>query len=170
MLALGCALSVASAAAGAVSQGDLQATTQALGFLDALNNRPVVAIAVVAASNDADKRQEAQAVAGLLGAMRIGKGAAIHTGVMTPDELAQGAQRPDALYLMPGASASPRIVDFVKRRRVVSLSNDPTCLSSDACVLMVRGGEGVDIVFDTALADAAGARFASVFTMMVKRK
>ncbi len=35
---------------------------------------------------------------------------------------------------------------------------------------MVRTGSGVEIVLQTALADVVGARFSTVFMMMVKRQ
>jgi len=62
------------------------------------------------------------------------------------------------------------IIDVVRRRRVVSISSDPACLETKCCVLMVHSNGKVDIVLDTALADAAGAHFSPVFAMMVKRK
>jgi hypothetical protein len=37
-------------------------------------------------------------------------------------------------------------------------------------VLMVRTGQRVEISLNTELADAVGARFSLVFTMVVKRK
>jgi hypothetical protein len=43
-------------------------------------------------------------------------------------------------------------------------------MDARCCVLMVQAGSSVNIVLDTALADAAGAQFSSVFTMMVKRR
>ncbi len=67
-------------------------------------------------------------------------------------------------------AASADVSDYVRQNRVVSISSDPACLDAQCCVLMVRSGSGVDIVLDTAMADAAGARFSSVFTMMVKRR
>jgi hypothetical protein len=60
--------------------------------------------------------------------------------------------------------------DFIRRRHIISISNDPACLGAGCCVLMVRTTGTVEIVLDTALADSVGARFSTVFAMMVKRK
>jgi hypothetical protein len=35
---------------------------------------------------------------------------------------------------------------------------------------MIRTGRGVEIILQTSLADAVGARFSAVFSMMVKRQ
>ena len=86
-------------------------------------------------------------------------------------DLARSTQRFDVLYLMPGPSTnSIVVVGYVRQHRVVSISSDPACLTVQCCVLMVRAGSSTEIVLDTELAAATGARFSSVFTMMVKRK
>ena len=90
--------------------------------------------------------------------------------------LAQAQDRLDVLFIADGGSAPiprtrRRIIDVVRwRRRVISISSDPACLETKCCVLMVHSNGKVDIVLDTALADAAGAHFSPVFAMMVKRK
>jgi hypothetical protein len=85
--------------------------------------------------------------------------------------LAQFASRVDALFLLPGSSKDQAaITEFMRRRHLVSISNDPACMDAKCCVLMVRTTGGVEIVLDTQLAEAVGAHFSSVFTMMVKRK
>ena len=71
---------------------------------------------------------------------------------------------------LPGAANAQAIADIVRRRHVISISTDPACLDSKCCVLMVHAERKVEIVLDTALADAAGAHFSSVFAMMVKRR
>lgn len=153
--------------AAAVSRNDLQAAMRALGFLDSLQKRGTIAIAVI---HDGGHNGEALGIAHMLESMRVGSGGAIRANAMTPDELMQSANRPDVIYLLPSAATLPRIAGFVRHNRVVSISNDPACLAAGVCVLMVRGGGGVDIVLDTGLAKEAGAQFASVFVMMVKRK
>jgi hypothetical protein len=62
------------------------------------------------------------------------------------------------------------IVEFHAVVILVSISNDPACMDAKCCVLMVRTVGGVEIVLDTQLAEAVGAHFSSVFTMMVKRR
>jgi hypothetical protein len=75
------------------------------------------------------------------------------------------------LYLMAGASShSAIILDCVRRHHLVTLSDDPLCAVTQCCVIAVRAGPRVEISLNTALADAVGARFSLVFTMVVKSK
>ena len=160
-------------AAGAADIGlaDLQAATRSLGFLDSLQNRTTISIAVVYGASVRDGKSTASQIAGMLASLRGPGSSTIRTNIVPVEELAQNSQPYDALYLMPGVAASGgTITEYVRRQHVLSISSDPACLNANCCVLMVQAGSGVSIVLDTALADAVGARFASVFTMMVKRK
>jgi hypothetical protein len=72
---------------------------------------------------------------------------------------------------MPGMSAeAPAIVEAIRRRHILSVSNDPTCLETNCCVLMVRANPQVEIILNSAMAQAVGADFSTVFAMIVKRK
>jgi hypothetical protein len=158
-------------AADTVALADLQAATRTLGFVDALQNRSTISIGVVYGAGVRDGKNSAAQTAAALTAMRGPGSSAIRANVLTVDELAQSAQRFDALYLMPGLAAnSDQIANTVRRQHVVSISNDYACLDAKYCVLMVQAGSGVNIVLDTALSAAAGVQFSSVFTMMVKRR
>ena len=160
-----------TAYAADVGLADLQAATRSLGFLDSLQNRATISIAVVYGANVRDGKSAAARIAGILATMRGPGSSTIRANIVPVEELAQNGQPYDALYLMPGIAASGgTIAEYVRRQHVVSISSDPACLSANCCVLMVQAGSGVSIVLDTALANAVGARFASVFTMMVKRK
>ena len=157
------------AAAGEVTPADLQAAMRALGFLTALQNRPSIAVGVV--YHDADSKLQAARVAAML--MRQGGpgSATVAASVMAVQDLPQSAQHVDALYLLSLPPESGRsVADFVKRESVVSISADPACLDEQACVLMVQARSNMTIVLDTALAQAAGAKFSAVFTMLVKRR
>ena len=72
-------------------------------------------------------------------------------------------------YLIPGTTSSA-IVDVARRRHLLVMSNDPTCLDQRSCMLMVRDTGRVEIVLDSALAQSAGVSFSSVFTMMVQHR
>jgi len=158
-------------AAEAITQADLQAATRSLGFLDSLQNRTTIFIGVVYGAGVRDGKSAAVQIAGTLASMRGPGSSTIRTSIVPVDELAQNTQQYDALYLMPGIAASGgTIAEYVRRQHTVSISSDPACLNANCCVLMVQAGSGVSIVLDTALATAAGVKFASVFAMMVKRK
>jgi hypothetical protein len=159
------------AQAADVPPADLQAATRSLGFLDSLQKRSTISIGVVYGAGVRDGKISAAQTAGTLASMRGPGSSTIRANVVTVEELAQNAQRFDALYLMPGLAANgAQIADAVRRQHVVSISNDTACLDARYCVLMVQAGSAVNIVLDTALSAAAGAQFSSVFTMMVKRR
>ncbi len=101
-----------------------------------------------------------------------GPGSSTVTATMVAvQELSQSALHVDALYLMPlPPDGGHTVSDFVKRQGVVSISNDPGCLEAQACVLLIQARSNMTIVLDTTLAQAAGAKFSAVFTMLVKRR
>ena len=170
---LGCLLAAGALGASAqpvVSRSDLEAALRALGFLDNLPRDGRISIAIVYLSSSGEKSQ-ADEIASSLNAMAGPNSAALLAQPVAAEDLFRTQGRIDALYILPGTSSSaPAIGEFVRRRHVVSISNDPACLSARCCVLMVRTGNEVEIVLDTALADSAGAQFSTVFSMMVKRK
>jgi hypothetical protein len=158
-------------AAEDVTVSDLQAMTRSLGFLDTLRRDGTIAIGVVYAPNVPNARMLAARAAESLRAIPGPNSAALRPEIIAVEELAQFPGRLDAVFLMPGVSAPEHgMADTVRRRRLVSISNDPACLDAKCCVLMVGTTGSVEIVLDTAQADAVGAHFSSVFVMMVKRR
>jgi hypothetical protein len=90
--------------------------------------------------------------------------------LISTNELSQFQGHLDVLFLMVGASShSVVILDCIRRHHLVSLSDDPLCAETQCCVITVHAGPRVEISLNSALADAVGARFSLVFTMMVKR-
>lgn len=162
------------ARAAGVALADLQAATRSLGFLQTIQSRPTISIGVVYSAGVRDGKNSAAQAADAL-AMMHGPGSpgfsTIRASIVAIDELAQNATHFDVLYVMPGVGANgARVADAVRRKHIVSISSDPACLDANYCVLMVRAGSASDIVIDTALADAAGIQFPSLFTMLVKHK
>jgi hypothetical protein len=158
---------VAAPATEAVSAADLQAAAQTLQFLESLPRSGALKVGVVYGSD----RAAADEAARSFGALPAPNATRFDVTTIPAAELQRYAGPLDLLLLLPGTSASASaIADTVRARHVASISSDPGCLLSHCCVLMVRSGERMDIVLDTALADAANARFSMVFTMMVKRK
>lgn len=167
-LALGVAL---PSQAAEVAPRDLQAAVRTLGFLDTLQKRASVTVGVVYRGGDADSKSLAVRTAGLLSKLPGPASSTIEATPVAASDLASQGAHFDALYVLPAIADGARPVsEFVKRQHVVSISNDPACLDTQCCVLMVKAGSNVDIVLDTAMAQAAGAKFSAVFTMMVKRK
>jgi hypothetical protein len=163
------ALFAAAANAAEVSPADLSAAVRSLGFLASLQNRPVIQIGVVYNGADAASRAQALRVAGELSRLAGPGSASISAAPVAVQDLA--AQRFDALYLLTLPPETGRSVsDYIRRQGVVSVSSDPQCLDAEICVLMVQSRSTMSVVLDTALAKAVGARFSTVFTMLVKRK
>jgi hypothetical protein len=154
-----------------VTRADLQAAARALGFLDTLPHDGAIAVGVVYATAAPDgKVQALQAAEHLRGIP--GPGTASFQPTLIPIEtLSQNADRLDALFLMPDVlGAASTIAETARRRRLVTISDDPSCLEAKCCVLMVRADRRVEIVLDTEFADAVGAHFPSVFLMLVTRR
>ena len=154
-----------------VAPADIQAAVHTLGFLDSLQHHTSIAMAVVYRAGDGESKALAQRTATILAASKAPNGSSIETSVVAANELEAAGRHFDAIYLVSGVAESSRpVIEFVRRQRVPSISNDPACLTSECCVLMVRAGARTEIVLDTSLAQATGATFSSVFMMMVKRK
>ncbi len=166
-----CALAAQSAMAADVVSGDIEAAIRALGFLDSLQRRPSIAVAVVYKGGDAESKALAQRTAAIMSGLPGPNGASISVAVVAANELAQVPHRMDAIYLVPGAADQGRMVaDYARRQHVVTVSSDPACLGAQCCALMVRAAARTEIVLDTAVAHETGASFSSVFMMMVKRR
>ena len=161
----------ALAAATEISADDLQAVTRALGFLDTLPKDGTIAVGVVYA---ADASPAAAQTVDKLNAIPGPNSATFKAQSIAVDRLAANQDRLDALLLEDGVCVDPAnaqaVGEVVRKRHIVSISTSPACLESKCCVLMVHTDRKVEIVLDTALAEAAGARFSSVFAMMVKRR
>jgi hypothetical protein len=163
--------SPANATAPDVTVEDLQAVVRSLGFLETLPRDGTIAIAIVYSQNQPEGEALAKQTAQRLAAMPGPNSSVFQPAILPASALARRDGRLDVALLMPGTSAdAAAIIDAVRSRRIVSISVDPICLDAKYCVLMVRAERRVEIVLDTALAEQAGARFSSVFLMMVKRK
>ncbi len=166
-----CVIAAQPATAAEVVPGDIEAAVRALGFLDSLQRRPSITVAVVYKGGDAESKSTAQRTAGVMNSLQGPNGASISVLVVAVNELAQMPPRMDAIYLVPGAADQGRAVaDYARRQHVVTVSSDPACLDAQCCALMVRAAARTEIVLDTAVAHETGASFSSVFMMMVKRR
>jgi len=160
-----------SASAAEVSSADLQAAMRALGFLTSLQNRSSITVGVVYVGGDADSKALAGRTVAMLTRLKGPGSSTVSANMVTVQELAQNAVHVDALYLMPlPPDGGHTVSDFVRRQSVVSISNDPGCMEAQACVLLVQARSNMSIVLDTTLAQAAGVKFSTVFTMLVKRR
>jgi len=166
---VGCLLSVSAGHAADATPADLEASLRALGFLSSLQNRSAILIGVIYNGSDpASRAQAARAAADL--SHLAGPGSSTVTAIpVAAQDL--GAQKFDAVYLMSlGPEAGRVTADYVRHQSVVSVSSDAQCLDAQTCVLLVQARTNMSVVLDTALAKQVGAKFSTVFTMLVKRK
>jgi hypothetical protein len=162
---------IVPARASDVSLTEAQAAVRALGFLDTLQGHSSVVIGVTYRSGDTASKAAASRTATILAKLPGPGSSNVSADIIAVNELSDAPRHYDALYLMPGLKEQGRAVgDFVRHQHIVSISNDSTCLDGQFCVLMIRANSGIEIILDTALAQAVQAKFSSVFTMMVKRK
>jgi len=167
--ALGLLLSFPASAAD-VTQGDVEAAVQTFGFTEGLIKHSAVTVSVVYKAGDAASKALALRTAAVFSGQTGPRSLTIVAGAVSNAELAQNPRRVDVLYVLPGMGEGGRAIsDYVRHQHVLSVSNDPACLNTQCCVLMVRGDDG-NIVLDSGLAKDADMKFAAVFTMMVKRK
>lgn len=161
----------AHAATNQISVENLQAAMRTLSFLESLPKDGDIVVGVVYPSDIPTAKALAIETAKDLGAMDGPNSRTLRPVVLSTTDLAQFRDHLDVVYLVAGApNHSEEIVSALRRLRVVSISDDPACAYTKCCVLMVSTGQRVEISLNTALADAVGARFSLVFTMVVNRK
>jgi hypothetical protein len=162
---------ISAAAADDVSLADLKAATRSLGFLQNPQHNNDFVVGIVYVTGSAGSKTLGQQTADRIRALPGPKDSGLKTEIITVNDLANHADRLDALYLLPGTSAgASAIIDMARRKHLLVMSNDPACLDQHCCMLMIRDTGRVEIVMDSALAQSAGVTFSSVFAMMVKHK
>ena len=153
------------------SVDNLQAAVHTLSFLESLSKEGTIVVGVIYPSDIPTTEVLARETATAIGTMHGPNSRTLQAMVLSTNSLAQFEGHLDLIFLVVGA---PKHADVIlatmRRRRLVSISDDPTCADTNCCVLMVRTGQRVEISLNTALAGAVGARFSLVFTMVVKRK
>jgi hypothetical protein len=157
-------------AAEPISIDNLQAAMQTLNFLESLPKEGPVTIGVIYASEIPNSQTLATETAKAIGAMRGPNNRDVQAVALSIDDLSHYAGHLAVIFLLFGASNhADAIMTAVRRLRALSISDDPACLATKCCVLLVRSAQRVEITLNSALADAAGARFSLVFMMVVKR-
>jgi hypothetical protein len=154
-----------------VSVDNVQAAMRTLAFLESLPKNGTIIVGVVYPSEAPTAEALATETAKVIGAMRGPNSSLLQPLVLSTNNLAQYVGYLDVIFLVTGASKhSDVILSVMHRCHLLSVSDDLACLDAKCCVLMVHTGQRVEITLDTGLADAVGARFFRVFTMVVKRK
>ena len=153
------------------SSENVQAAMRTLSFLESLSQNGPIVVGVVYPSEIPNAQAAAEATVQLIGTLHGPNSRTLQPHLISTNELSQYQGHLDVLFLMVGASShSVGILDYIRRHHLVSISDDPLCASAQCCVITVHAGPRVEILLNTALADAVGAHFSLVFTMVVKRK
>jgi len=147
---------------------DLEVVSRAIGFLDNLPHDGDIAVGIVY-PDSAEGRAKAVQTASRLDSVKGPNRTKFNISLISAKNLEQPRGHLDIALLLPNQSSS-EIADAVRRNRLISISNDPSCINAKCCVLMVQSGAQVNIVLNTNLAADVGARFSPIFMMMVKRR
>jgi hypothetical protein len=154
-----------------ISVDNLQAAMRTLTFLESLPKEGAIVVGVVYPPDIPTSQILAAETATAIGTIRGPNSRILQPLVLSTNDLAHFDGHLDVIFLVSGASKHPEVIlGAMRRLRLVSISDDPGCADTKCCVLMVRTGQRVEISLNRALADAVGARFSLVFTMVVKRK
>ena len=154
-----------------VSVDNLQAAMRTLSFIESLPKEGTIVVGVVYPSDIPTTEVLARDTATAVGTMHGPNSRTLQAIVLSTNNLAQFEGHLDVIFLVLGASKHADVIlRAMQRHRLVSISDDPICAGTKCCVLLVRTDRRVEISLNTALADAVGARFSLVFTMVVKRK
>jgi hypothetical protein len=154
-----------------ISVDNLQAAMRTLSFLESLPKAGTIVVGVIYPSDVPSTQALAMETAKAIGSMRGPDGRTLQSLVLSTNDLGKFEGHLDVLFLVMGSSRhADAIMEVMRSHRLVSISDDPACVDARCCVLMVRTGQRVEISLNTALADAVGARFSLVFTMVVKRR
>jgi hypothetical protein len=154
-----------------VAVENIQAAMRTLSFLESLSKDGPIVVGVVYSSDLPEAQALAEVAAQLIATMRGPNSRALQPLVLSNTSLPQYQGHLDALWLMAGVCQhAVLIADSIRQHHLASISDDPQCADTQCCVIAVRTGQRVEVTLNTALAEAVGARFSLVFTMMVKRK
>ena len=155
--------------ANSVARSDLDAAVHCLGFLESLPADGRIVTAVI--YDNPSTFSLAEDTARTLNSMPGPNSTRFEASALSVNDLAHRSGRLDLIFVIPGTAARAQEIRSVAvRNRALSISDDPTCVDRNCCVLMVHSGDRVEVVLNTSLADEVGARFSMVFTMVVTRR
>jgi hypothetical protein len=146
----------------------LQAVMRPLSFLESLPKEAIIAVGVVYPSDIPTTQVLAAETANAIGIMRGPNSRKLQPVVLSTSTRANFEGHLDPVLLVMGASKHPEVIlGTMCRLHLVSISDDPICVNTKCCMLMVGAGQRIEISLNTTLADDVGARFSA---MVVKRK
>jgi hypothetical protein len=155
------------AGADEITPADLHAIVNALGFLNGLPHGAPITVGLAFGADIKAASQTGAALEAIPGPAQ----SSFKTIPIAVRDLMLAPAHFDVLLIMPDAVGQvTAVAEAARHRKLMTVATDVSCLEHGACVLMVHSAGRVHIVLDTQLANAVGANFSSVFTMMVERK
>lgn len=162
------AIAVALAAPGAVladTAKDLQVAGRALTFLENGPSGRAVLGVVFDPGKPASVQEKNAVMAALGGGYSAGSVTLVGKAVEASD--VAGVSGVQALYVTRGVSYGS-VGAAAKAKKLVTISSDPACVKSGACVMGVITSPKVEITVNRAAAQAVGAAFKAAFRMMIR--
>lgn len=155
----------APALAHADAAKDLQVAARALTFLE---NGPTgkATLGVVFDPSKPASVAEKNAVMAALGA-GLSAGGLTLVGKPVEAGAVSGASGVQALFVTRGVNYAA-VGGAAKGKKLVTISSDPACAQSGACVMSVATEPKVDITVNRSAAAAVGVAFKAAFRMMIK--
>jgi hypothetical protein len=150
--------------AASVSTKDLKVLGSALGFLQPEPSGPQT-LAITYLTNDEASRQDALAVAALIGdGLRTGH-AVFQPKLVDTASLGTGGY---AAILAAAGADGDRVMAASRAARVLCVTTDFSAVQAGRCVMAIRAEPRVQILVNHAAAAASGIELAPAFLMMIR--
>jgi len=144
---------------------EVQVAGRTLTFLDNGPTGKVIFAVVFDSSKAASVAEKDEVMAALGSGMSVGSATVV--GKAVDVAALPSAGDAGAFYLTHGVNYAVAGA-FAKSKKILSISSDMACVESGACVMGVAASPKVEIVVNTATANAVGAHFKAAFKMMIK--
>ena len=150
-------------AAYAADAKDMMVIGKALGFVEG-GAKGDVTVAIVYADDVAGSKEEADAVAGILGGGLNAGDVTMKPKVISIGDLGSAAGAA-AVYVPAGMSAH---YSALSSSKLLTVTTDDACAQAGACVVSVKSAPKVEIIVSRSAAAAKSVNFAAAFRMMIK--
>jgi hypothetical protein len=144
---------------------EVQVAGRTLSFLDNGPTGKVVFAIVFDPSKPASVAEKDEVMAAIGSGMSAGSATIVGRAVELNNLGSAGDA--GAFYLTHGVNYTAAGA-FAKSKKILSISSDMTCVQSGACVMGVAASPKVEIVVNSATAQASGISFKAAFKMMIK--
>ena len=157
-------LATSTAAGQSLSSRDLQVLARAATFM-LPQPEPDGVLAIVYSAVDAASRQDADAIAAL-----IGNGLQVGRLTLRPVVMEDGAlvKHRSAMVIAAAGANAPAIGKVARTTHVLCATADLEVVRAGSCTMAIRSSPRVEILVNHAAAEASGIEFAAAFRMMIR--